>query len=189
VAYNRYDVQVDTHTSTKTYLTTGIKNMQAAILMFSSTQCTDAAGINPFQYCYASGLTPNTGLTFYRHRYGTIMYPMSGQVVDAVNKPRNTEPYEIWRTLTRLLSQNGKTFTSPIKYYENVGRTNATTDLSSYVLFPAVFNNPETVPMRISSGYDHEITTSGGNAANGIVVRIRINAFAIDHDTMVTVMD
>jgi hypothetical protein len=189
VGYNRYDVQVDTHTSAKTYIMTGIKNMQAAILMFSSTQCGDNIGVNPYQYCYASGSGGTTGLTFYRHRYGTTMYPMSGQVVETTNKMRNTEPYTIWRTLTRMISQNSRFFASPIDFYDHIGKTDSTKDISSYVFFGAVFSNPETAPMRVASGYDHEIVTSGGTATNGIIVRIRVNAYSIGHDTMVTVMD
>jgi hypothetical protein len=189
VGYRRFDVISDVHANAKSYITTGIKNLQAAILMFPSTVCADTLGINPFQYCYANGLVNGSGLSYYRHRYGAMTYPLSGQAVETINRARNTEMYEAWRTLSRMISDNGKTFATPVQFFPHVVGVKQDTDTSSYVFFPAVFCNQDTAPMRVTSGYDHEIITNGGDSRLGYIVRVRLNAYAIGTDTMVTIMD
>lgn len=187
-SFRRFDVFTDGHASTKSYITTGIKNLQASILMFSSTTCGDLLGANPYQYTYASGPVANSGISFYRHRYGTITYPISGQTVDPINKTKNTEMYEHWRTLCRLV--NDKTFSSPIPFYPSMSQI-AATDTNSYVMFPAIFCNQDTAPMKTMLGAEHEIIVNGGVSTNtiGIVVRIRVCAYAIAGDTTVSIMD
>ena len=186
--YRRYDVFTDVHGSTKSYFTTGIKNLQASVLMFSSTNCGDGFGANPYQYTYASSPTPDTGISFYRNRYGAITYPISGQPVDPVNKSKNTEIYSHWRTLTRLI--NDKMYSPTIPFYPCMAVHAAAKDVCNYVFFSAIFCNQDTAPMKTVSGYDHEIMTNGGtNGAIGIIVRIRLNALEILGDTSVHVMD
>lgn len=118
-----------------------------------------------------------------------IMYPLSGQPVDAVNKSRNTEMYEHWRAVTRMIGD--KTHAPTIPFLEGMGQVAAAgPDLNPYVFFPAVFCNQDAAPMRAIAGYDHEIVTSGGvSGALGVIVRIRLNAYAITGDTHVALMD
>jgi hypothetical protein len=191
VGYRRFDTITQVHAPSNSYITNGIKNLLGSVLMFSSTACEDGLGVNPYQYCYGWNGTAHSGLAYYRHRYGAIVYPISGQVVETVNCGRNTEMFEIWRTLSRMIADNGKTFTTPIDFMTNVGLPDVAppVDLSSYVFFPAVFCNQDAAPMRTAAGFDHEIVTTGGHAAGGIIIRIRLNAYAIDCDTMVTIMD
>lgn len=188
VAYRRFDTFNDIHSSTKAYLTTGIKNLQAAILMFPSTTSGDTVGINPYQYTYGSSPTPDTGITYYRQRYGAIVYPISGQMVDPINKNKNTELYENWKTLTRMI--NNKIYSPTIPFLPCVGLHGATYDVSNYVFFSSVFCNQDAAFMKNASGSDHEIVTNGGTSgAIGVIVRIRMNAYAVDGDTTVSVMD
>lgn len=186
--YRRFDVFTDSHVSSKSYITTGIKNLQASVLMFSSVTAGDGVGINPYQYCYCSSITPNTGITHYRHRYGSIVYPLSGQNVDPINKARNTDVYTIWRALCRLI--NDKTFSSAIPFTPCMGVNGPLYDISTYAFFPAIFCNQDTAPMKLASGGDHEIIVNGGHTgATGIIVRIRLNSYAIYGDSTVTIMD
>lgn len=189
-SYRRFDTYIDTHNTSKSYVTTGIKNLQAAVLMFPSTTSTDLTGINPYQYCYGSRPTPNnnTGISMYQHRYGPHTYPMSSQTVELINKGKNTDVYEHWRTLCRTI--NDKMYTPSIPFAA-MSRTDSNgPDSNPYVFFPAVFCNQDAAPMKLAAGADHEIMTSGGNAGIvGVVVRVRVNAYSIDGHGTVTVMD
>lgn len=186
-AFWRYDVFTDLHSTTKTYITSSIKNMQCSILMFPSITAGDAIGINPYQYSYCSGLVPNTGISFYRHRYGLIAYPLSGQAVDLANKGRNTEMYEIWRNLIRKINEKE---IAPTITFDAMSNANAAADLNPYVFFPAIFCNQDTFPMKTVSGYDHEVYTNGGTAgAIGVIIRMRVNAVMVDATTQIHIMD
>lgn len=190
LGYRRFDVYTDNHSSTKSYVTTGIKNLQAAVLMFSSVQCGDGVGINPYQYCYNSGPSVDTGISYYRHRYGMTYYPMSGQPVELVDKSRNTEMYSLWRVLCRLI--NDKTFAPAVPFQPCMGLHGATYDPNNYVFFPAVFGNQDAAPQSMPNGAEHEVVTIGGSSApgvSGVIVRIRLNAIAISGDTSVSILD
>lgn len=188
-SYRRFDTFIDTHNTSKSYITTGIKNLQAAILMFPSPTCGDTLGVNPYQYTYASTSTHNTGLTMYQHRYGPHTFPMSSQLVEQLNKSKNSDIYEHWRTLCRTI--NDKIYPPVIPFMPCMGISNpAGPDPNTYVFFSGVFCNQDAAPMKLAAGADHEVMTSGGaSGAVGIVVRVRVNAYCVDGHGTVTVMD
>jgi hypothetical protein len=216
-AYRVFDVITVNGTDQTVYQQPAIKNMQAAVMMISSPHSLDGKlgyvttpvpagtvlGVNPYQYCYGATMDPtgttsaSTGVTSYHQRYDNYYSPMSLVVVQQPpNCMKNTEMYEYWRYLTRVV--NDRHEDPPVKFkssmanltsYGPTSDTTLTKDLSPYVFFASSFCNQDTAPRKLVAGGTHEVrlSNSSGNY-QFIIVRIRMGAIEITGDTQIHLM-
>lgn len=185
-AYRRFEAVTATTSTSMTYDLPGVKNMQAAIAMFSSSSCSDNIGINPYQYCYGSGIVANTGVTSYQHRYGGIYSPLMMTSVSRVDKSQNTDMFQMWRLFTRLA--NDKSFMSPVNYGHM--SLQGATDLNPYVFFTATFVNQDCAAHKQVAAMNHVVMVNGASTTGPmLVVRIRLAAVQIKGDYSITVLE
>jgi hypothetical protein len=187
-AFRRFEATVTPASSTITYDMPAVKNLQAAVAMVSSLQCTDAAGVNPYQYCYGSGLVPNTGITDYQQRYGSYYSPMNIVSVSRTDKGRNVNLAANWRALARTI--NDKSVASPIQFWPAMSQSSAAVDPNPYVFFTSIFCNQDAAPKKQASGLNHTVTVNGcASGQNMHVIRVRMSALKINGDLTVEVLE
>lgn len=186
-AYRRFEATTTPITQSVVYDLPGVKNLQAAIAMISSTQASDAIGVNPYQYCYGSGIVANTGVTGFQMRYGSYYSPLVMINVSRTEKSQNIDLFAMWRLVSRTI--NDKTFTSSISY--NSMALQAALDTNPYVFFSSVFANQECAAHKQISAVNHVTYLQGSTTTNGNmhVVRIRLAAVQIKGDLSVTVLE
>jgi len=173
-----YDPITKQHSQGITYRDSGVKNMQAAVLMFPSNYCADGKGLNPYQYVYGNSTIAASGVSAYQMRYDTVYSPSIALAVDTIHHSRNTPLYYQYRELCRRIGD--REAAPAIDFVQHMGQQGevvGTVDNNPYVLFCAVFYPLTTYGHKLMAGSEHEITTSGGGTQTSVIVRIRL-AFA-----------
>lgn len=203
-AYRIFDVITVSATSQQVYQQPAIKNLQAATMMISSPMSNDGlqihgapavgklVGVNPYQYCYGCTFeTPATGVVNYHQRYDNYYSPMALVTLGTIpNHSQNTELYQYWRYMNRLVGERHEEPT--ISFGSMANTLSATIDHSTYAIFASSFTNTDTAPRKLVAGGTHEIRITnngaGGNNYQVILVRLRMGAIEITGDTQIHMM-
>jgi len=182
-----FDPIIKQHSQGITYRDSGVKNMQAAILMFSSTDSPDGKGLNRYQYTYGNSIGGMTsGIGAYQMRYDTVYSPAIALAVDTSNKSRNTPLYAQYRTLCKRM--NDRESPPALEFTQHMGQqgeAGGLVDANPYVLFCSVFFPLTAYGHKLMAGSEHEITTSGGGTQSSVIVRIRLSFVELMGDTTI----
>lgn len=201
-SFRMYDAKTVAFATSSKYRESNVKNLQAAVMLFPSTECTDLLGVNPYQYCYATDLkvANKPGISAYQMKYGETFSPPSELTIYPmpVDQFMNTALYANYRLVARRMDD--KDSEPAIRAYNmccNVYKTvknaadnaDVTVDLSSATMFASQFFPLNSCAHPNMNGLDFEASASGGSSKSVVVVLMRVGFLLISGNTKVYTID
>lgn len=187
ISYWNFDAEKVSYSGPFTQRESNVRNMQAAILMFPSNYAPDHLGVNPYQYCYASGLGGLTGVTSYEFTYDNIKSPDSQIVISQNRKTLNTCLYANYRAICKKIVDREFPIAVPYTAMAHIN-TGGPDDISPYVMFCAQIYPPVDRIHRNLSGCEFEATVATSTPGTVIIVKIRASLFEALSDYSITVI-
>jgi len=189
--YTIYDVSSKPFSSNASYRDAAIKNLQAAVVLFSAKGRKVGgthAGVNPYQYCY--GQDDGIGISSIQAQYNGQYSPATPMDIRAQTS-RNIQMYQQYLLLCRKTLNREDT---PALKFENMVDPSTATAITAltcpYVMFCMPFYSMTAYASLHVSGSDLEVAVQGGTSSgNVVVVRIRTSLLEIRASSSVYVLN